>query len=154
MWYKVEYNKLIVLMLPPFLRKAKLIGYIQALVAPIDTLYYKWTLLRKDNLYKVHHNGQICYLKKVLNDKLDPSLRRIYIVNGNRYKREYLYTRPENRPRYLGTLFLNRNSDYADTGVDFIVIAPKEIINSSPYELRVLIDFYKLGGKRYKVEEL
>lgn len=154
MWYKINYSRLVVQVLPSFMRRPKFIAYLSSIIASIDTIYYKWTLFREDNLYKVRHTGQVCYLRKVLNDKLDPSKRRIYIGPGNRYERQYLYTTPENRPRYIGTLFLNRNSDYADTGVDFIVYAPKEIINSAPYELKALIDFYKLGGKRYKIEEI
>ncbi|WP_268846728.1 hypothetical protein [Flavobacterium aestivum] len=152
MWYKVDFNRLAVLMLPTFLRKPLLVAYLQSLLVPIDSLYYKWSIFRNDNLYKVQHTGQICYLRKVLNDKLDVSRRRIYIGDGNRHKRQYLYTKGENRPRYLGTMFLWQNSDYADTGVDFIVYAPQEIINTSPYELKALIEFYKAGGKRYKIE--
>jgi hypothetical protein len=154
MWYKVDYNRLAVLLLPTFLRKPILVAYLQSLLVPIDSLYYKWSLFRNDNLYKVQHTGQICYLRKVLNDKMDGSQRRIYIGNGNRHERQYLYTTGENRPRYLGTMFLWQNSDYADTGVDFIVYAPQEIINTSPYELKALIDFYKAGGKRYKIEAI
>jgi hypothetical protein len=154
MWYSIDFNRLTILMLPPFLREVKLIGYVQSLLVPIDTLYYKWLLFRSENLYKVHHNGQICYLRKVLNDKLDASERRIYIGNGNKYERQYLYTTPENRPRYLGTLFLNRDYDYADTGVDFIVYAPKEVIKSSLFELQALTNLYKMGGKRYKIEAI
>lgn len=154
MWYKVDFNRLAVLLLPTFLRKPILMGYLQALLAPIDSLYYSWSIFRNDNLYKVQHTGQICYLRKVLNDKLDVSQRRIYIGDGNRFKRQYLYTTGENKPKYLGTLFLHQNSDYADTGVDFIVFAPQEIINTLPYELKALIEFYKAGGKRYKIEPI
>jgi hypothetical protein len=154
MWYKIDYNRLAILDLPTFLRKPIQVAFLQSLLVPIDSLYYKWSLFRNENLYKVHHNGQICYLRKVLNDKLDSSLRRIYIGDGNSHKRQYLYTTAENRPKYLGTMFLWQNSDYADTGVDFIVYAPIEIINTSPYELKALIDFYKMGGKRYKIEAI
>jgi hypothetical protein len=154
MWYKVDYNRLAVLMLPTFLRKPILVGYVQSLLVPIDKLYYKWSIFRNENLYKVQHNGQICKLRKALNDRFDPSERRIYIGDGNRFERQYLYTTGENKPRYLGTMFLYQNSDYADTGVDFIVYAPQEIIGESPYELKAQIEFYKAGGKRYKIEAI
>lgn len=154
MWYKVDYNRLAVLMLPTFLRKPILVGYVQSLLVPIDKLFYNWSIFRNENLYKVHHNGQICKLRKALNDRFDPSERRIYIGDGNRFERQYLYTTGENKPRYLGIMFLYQNSDYADTGVDFIVYAPKEIINALPYELKAQIEFYKSGGKRYKIEAI
>jgi hypothetical protein len=154
MWYKIDYKRLVVLLLLTFMREPIMVSYLWALISPIDSLYYKWSLFRNDNLYKLEHTGQICYLRKVLNDRFDVSERRIYIGDGNRYERQYLYTTAENRPRYLGTMYLHQNSDYADTGVDFIVYAPIEIINTSPYELKALIDFYKMGGKRYKIEAI
>jgi len=159
MWYKVDYKRLVILLLPSFLRKPVIIGYIQSLISPIESLYDDWSVFRSDslysgNLYKVQHTGQICYLRKALNDRFDSILRRITIGDGNRFKRKYLFTIPENRPEYLGTLFLHQNSDYADTGVDFIVWVPTQIINQQPYELKAVIDFYKAGGKRYKIEKL
>lgn len=154
MWYNVNYNRLVVLLLPSYLRKPKIVGYIQALIVPIDKLYYKWSLFRNDNLYKVAHNAQICKFRKALNDRFDQIQRRIYIGDGNRFEREYLYTTGENRPRYLGTMYLRQSEDYSDTGVDFIVFVPQEIINALPFELKALIEFYKLGGKRYKIEAI
>jgi hypothetical protein len=126
MWYKVDFKKLAILMLPTFLRKPIVVAYLQSLLVPIDSVYYNWSVFRNDNIYKMQHNGQICYLRKALNDKFDPSLRRIYIGNGNRYERQYLYTTPEDRPRYLGTMYLHQNLDYADTGLDFIVYVPQD----------------------------
>lgn len=152
MWYKVDYNKLVILLLPTFLRKSKIINFLQCLVFPIGQLYYTWTQLRNDNLYKVEHNAQVCKFRKALNDRFDQTQRRIYITDGNKYEREYLYTTAENRPRYLGVMYLHQTQDYADTGVDFIVWTPKEIITTQYYELVALIEFYKLGGKRYKIE--
>lgn len=154
MWYKIDFYKLGILLLPTFLRQPALIAFLQALLVPIDSLYYNWVLFRSDNLYKIQHNGQICYLQKVLNDQLDCSLRRIYIGDGNRYKRQYLYTYGENKPYYLGKMFLYQNLDYADTGVDFIVFVPKTLLETAPYELKYLVDFYKIGGKRYKIEPI
>jgi hypothetical protein len=51
-------------------------------------------------------------------------------------------------------MYLREAADYADTGVDFNVYAPKSIIDNSIYELRSLIDYYKLGGKKYKINVL
>jgi hypothetical protein len=51
-------------------------------------------------------------------------------------------------------MFLQQGSDYADTGVDFIVWVPAQINIQQPYELKAIIDFYKAGGKRYKIENL
>lgn len=154
MWYKVDYNKLAILLLPTILRKPRTIAFVHSLVFPISELHYSWSQFRAYNLYKVEHNGQVCKFRKALNDRFDQTERRIYITDGNKFKREYLYTTAENRPKYLGVIYLHQTDDYADTGVDFIVHVPAAIVSGQFFELVALIEFYKLGGKRYKIESI
>ncbi len=157
MWYNINYYILSIELLPTFLRKVRIVKFLSVLLEPINKLYYQWFLFRKDNLYKLSNTGQVCYLRKVLNDTFDPSQRRIEIHNGNKYSRVYIYTTAEHSPHYLGVMYLHPNSDYADTGVDFIVKAPQDLPQmqtAEKYELKALIDFYKEGVKRYKIEEL
>lgn len=154
MWYNVDFRKLPLLLLPIFLRKRLTIIFLDSYLTPLKKTHQAWNLFRNDNIYKIKHNGQVCNFRKALNDRFDPSLRRIYIDDGNRFQRKYLYTTAENKSNYLGKMFLHLNSDYADTGVDFVVFVPIEIINQQPFELKALIDFYKTGGKRYKIERI
>ena len=154
MWYNINFNKLVVLNQPTFLRKNVMVVFLRVLIKPINTLYYQWYQFRTANLYKLEHTGQVCYLRKVLNDRFDRSQRRIKIGNGNKYDRQYIYTSPELKPKFIGTMYLHQRSDYADTGVDFIVYAPVELLDPNNYEMKALIDFYKEGAKRYKIEQL
>ncbi|WP_271783861.1 hypothetical protein [Aquimarina algiphila] len=154
MWYSLDVKKLGKLLLPTFLRKPLIKGYLDAMLHPLSKLYQRWLTLREDNLYTMAHNGQVCYMRKALNDTLDPSERRIYIDDGNKFVREYIYTPGENKTRYLGKISLFQSLDYADTGADFIVFAPIETINNQIDQLKALIEFYKLGGKRYKIESI
>lgn len=154
MWYNVDYNKLGIEFIPNMMRKPQTLALVKALVSPLSKLHYTWLQFRNDNLYKVAHNGQVCKFRKALNDRFDQTERRIYIGDGQRYEREYLYTIGENRPRYFGVMYLHKKEDYADTGIDFIVYVPTSIISSQYFELVALIEFYKLGGKRYKIESI
>jgi len=154
MWYKVNWNKLVILLLPTFLRKPVLVGYLQALVSPIATIHYNWLQKREADWYKINHTGQVCYLQKVLNDALDVADRRIYIGEGNSFPRKYIYTRAENKPQFLGKMFIYRNSEYTNTGADFIVFVPNEIIETKIHELKYLIEYYKLASKRYQIRPL
>ncbi|MDO4230226.1 MAG: hypothetical protein Q4C98_10455, partial [Capnocytophaga sp.] len=106
------------------------------------------------------HNGQVCYLRKLLNDNFDNEKRRIRILDGNKFGRKYIYTRGENKLVYLGKMYLRQRNDYADIGVDFIVVLPQEVANLHRtaqngierfYNIEAFIDFYKLAGKRYKI---
>nr|WP_314784519.1 hypothetical protein [uncultured Capnocytophaga sp.] len=159
--FKIE--KLVILLIPSFLRKTRMVGWIRTLSAPISQLYYDFIQKRYLDIKKLGLNGQVCYLRKALNDAFDIEQRRIRIWDGNQYKGQYLYTEGEQKPKFLGTMYLHREVDYSDTGVDFIVKIPLEIweakkISTSEigkyrfFEIEALIDFYKLASKRYIIE--
>jgi hypothetical protein len=154
MWFNINFNKLVIEELPNDLRQPKSIAYLLALTMPIKTLYYKWLQKRDFDWYRLRHNGQRCKLRKALNDNLDPSLRRIYIDDGTAFPREYIYTIAENKPKFLGTFYIKSENEYQNTGVDFIVFVPQEIINSTIYELKYLLKYYKLAGKRYMIQPI
>ena len=158
--FQLDIEKLTLLLIPTFLRKAKLVGWLRMLVAPIVKLHYDFTLKRAADLKKLSLNGQVCYLRKALNDAFDPTRRRIRILEGSSYQNQYIYTEAERKPKFLGILYLRRSVDYADTGVDFVVKIPREVWDSQKtptseigryrfYEMEALIDFYKLASKRY-----
>lgn len=160
MWYELDTYKLSKLLTPTFLRSAKMLAWLRSITAPFDSgnqaIVYQFQQNRESNLYKLRHNGQVCYLRAALNDRFDPSERRIYIDDGNSYKRVYLYTRAEDKPKHLYTrgekkpMYLYERTDYSDTGVDFIVFVPSDLTYND-YEMKALIDFYKLASKRYKI---
>ena len=151
MWYKIDFDRLVLLLLPTFLRKPVLFGYIKALVSPIASLHYKWEQMRAANLLKLSYNGQRCYLRGVLNDRYDPDLRRIYIDEVPELKGNYIFTPAENLDYYLDTMYLDL--DYSEAGelVDFVVYVPSGILSTKTNEIIVTLDFYKLPGKIYKI---
>jgi len=157
MWFNIDYNKLVVLLLPTFLRKPKLVGYLRALIMPLDTIYYKWYNWRIDNIYKLEHTGQICYLRASLNDKFDAIERRIYITDGLEYDTFYIYTEAEDRTIWVHTesenkpIYLRTEAETADTGLDFLVYVPVEIYKKRKDALTAHIEFYRVAGKRYKI---
>lgn len=147
--YDIDIKKLSVLLLPTFLRKAKMVAWLHGLVTPLVSLHYAFQQKRNADLYNLNHNGQVCYLRGVLNDAFDVEQRRIKITDGNTYRRQYIYTRGEKKPKYLGKIYLHERGDYSDESVDFIVVAPREIYREN--EMKALIDFYRLASKRYKI---
>lgn len=153
MWYEIDYKQLVGLLLPTDFRKRKQAKWLYCLLTPLMQLHYHWKLNRDRNRYKLQHNGQACYLRKVLNDQFDPDQRRIIITDGQRYKRQYIYTHAEERPKYLGTMYLRPSSDYQDSGADFLVLLPKGLVYDT-YDMKALIDFYKLASKRYRTEKI
>ena len=154
MWFEVDFKKLTVLLLPIALRKRKTIAFLHCLIRPIDDVYYQWKQKRLEDWYKLNQNGQRCKLRKVLNDELDNAQRRIHIDDGTSFKRKYIYTKTESKPIYLGKSFINSRLEFENTGVDFVVYVPTAIVDKSIHKLKFLINYYKLAGKRYRIEKI
>lgn len=154
MWYNINWYILIIESLPTDLRKPRNIAYLKSLVSPIIWIYNRWVNNRYNNIYKMTHTGQVFSLEKMLNDQLDPSQRRIYIEDGDAFPRVYIFKNSENTPRYLGTLHIHSANNYIDTGVDFKVFVPGEIITLYFNELKAYLDFYKEGVKKYSINEI
>lgn len=151
MWYKVDWDRLLLLLLPTFLRKPVLFAYIKALVSPIASLHYSWERYREGNLKKLSYNGQRCYLRKALNDYCDPDLRRIFIGDTQGSEPDYLYTQEENLDVYLGTMYLETEFNYSTTTIDFLVNVPQDVLDAKINEITALLEFYKLAGKSYQI---
>ena len=155
MWVKIDFNRLALLLVPTVLRKPRVSALVQCLVSPIKFLYEEWLWEREQNLYLLKHTGQVCSLRKSLNDTFDVIPRRIRIGNGVLYRRKYLYTAVENYPRFLGrnttTLYLRTAEEYADTGVDFWIIAPKEL-QPEAFRIRAWTNQFKQDVKRYSIK--
>ncbi|WP_417366913.1 hypothetical protein [Flavobacterium beibuense] len=157
MWFDADFNRIAVEFLPSGLRKPALSAFVQSVIKPITKLNYTWSQNRLSTIYKLEHTGQVCYLRKALNDNFDPELRRIYIGNGNVNQTPYIYTEAEAQNQFTGTeaeettFYLRTEAETADTGLDFIVWVPETILNEQFYGLHALVDFYKAGGKRYNI---
>lgn len=149
-WFNVNWKKLAILLTPTFLRGELMKAWIELLMEGVNDIHYNWLQFRKSNIYILAHNSQVCYLRGALNDRFDNEQRRIQIIDGNKYQRKYIYTDEEQKPKFLGIIYIHGDEDYLDTGVDFIVQVPDDIIFNIN-EMKGLIDFFKLASKRYKI---
>lgn len=157
MWFNIDWNILALDLIPIALRKPSVSAVGQFILKPINSLYYKWYNWRIDNLYKLEHTGQVCYLRGSLNDEFDPVQRRIYIGNGLLYDTQYIFTEAEEQDVWLETegepktIFIRTEAETADTGLDFIVYVPDELYNKQLDVLKAHVNYYKAGGKRYTI---
>jgi len=177
--FDIDYKRLIVLLLPTFLRKPILFALLKALVQPIIVLYDDFKKNRDENLYKATINSQVCYLRKMLNDKFDFDERRIYLTEGNAstwtfaYKQDLFNAIDIKQPLWAGfaddtitgirkTLIFNTNNTgikmisrqgaIGTSGLDFIVKVPlsmRGIIDEN--RLISQVNYYKLLSKRYAI---
>lgn len=148
--FEIDFNRMLVLLLPTFLRKSKMTTWLKVLISPVVALHYNFMQERNRDLYKLTHNSQVCYLRKALNDEFDKDFRRIEITDVEGKEPNYIYTFGEKKPKFLGKIYLNNSAGIKGSGVDFYVRVPLKVANSKD-EIRALVDLYRLASKRYEI---
>lgn len=152
---RIDFDRLLLWLLPTFLRKAAWLAWLTALITPVKSLYVEFVAYAAFSDYRLAGTGQVVSIQRVLNDRFDATLRRISIIDGERFTRQYIFTAEENKPVYLGTMYIHDKDDYEDSGVDFIVVLPVDVYQSlndnTLSELKANLNFYHLPGKRYKI---
>lgn len=155
MWYKVDWDRFILLLLPTFLRKVVLFNYLRALISPIGgsstSIYYRWEQQRTANLKKLSYNSQKCYLRKALNDYHDTELRRIYTTKVPQLESNYLFQPEENLDFYLETMWLDLDYTQQSVQVDFLVFVPQDIYDNNKSAVLATLEYYVLASKTYKL---
>ena len=91
-------------MLPTFMRRRRLFAFVRALCAPLylgkDSLYQRFLAMRGDHIYRLSHNGQVCYLRAALNDAF--GLKKGFeIEDADEYKGEWIYAKDPSMPQQL-----------------------------------------------------
>lgn len=77
--YDIDYKKLALLLMPVRLRRPRLASLVYVAVSQVQRAARLFGSFRASTDYRLAHNGQICRLRAVLNDKYDPVRRRILI---------------------------------------------------------------------------
>ena len=99
--FNIDFDILINWITITFLRKGKFIAFLMSCVDPIITLNDNLKEFRNKIIYRLHHNGQVCYLEAVMNDHFDDSERRVYIEDGQVNTGTFIYTLGEDQPLFL-----------------------------------------------------
>lgn len=157
--YNIDFRELVNLLTPPFLRRLKLVDFLEALLKPLEEVNFKLKLFRGQSIYKVTHNGQVVYLQAVLNDKYDNDQRRIKIDDFPIFDPLWIYPDADENPVYIGSPALYTSEEaFSATEFDFLVFVPMEY---RPFEtterenfltqIKSLINYYKLASKRYDI---
>ncbi|MCZ2222983.1 MAG: hypothetical protein LC122_05065 [Chitinophagales bacterium] len=138
---------------PVFLRKPLITLFVLAANKSLRTTYNYFKNYEEEINYRLNHNYQVCYLRALLNDKFDVTLRRIEIVDFSVYGALWLFDDADFKDINLG----DDNVQYVypdDTGYDFTIRIPNSIVQSEA-EIALLkanANVYKLAGKQFYIE--
>lgn len=149
--FQINIDRLVLLLLPTFLRTPMIFAVVRAMVQPVYTLLDLFNSNRTSNLYNLGHNGQVCYLRAMLNDVFDTDQRRIRISDTERYDWTFIYPEAADNPLWLDTVVIASEDFTGDDASDFSVIVPEGISQAIRPQMISLINYYKLVGKRYSI---
>lgn len=161
-------KKLALLALPTFLRKPLLGAMVQAMVRPLADQQRRLIDYRQEVEARLKRNGQVCYLRRLLNDTFDATLRGIYITDAEEEPEEnrQLFCRSEDRPIFLAKtdsdtrdhFILNSRTTAGANAIDFEVHVPWYLLPLGGTGGEALIEAvsaltwnYRLAGKRYRI---
>lgn len=166
--YTVDYKRLVLLLLPTFLRKTRIFTLCSLLASGIKSLHYQFESNRVKNINRLQYNGQVCYLQKLLNDELDNKERRITITDNPRagewlfiydqagMNQTLIHTLPGERAREVPILWNETTID--QDAVSFTVNVPANTgidirKDSDLKKLQKLLNEYKLISQKYEIKQ-
>lgn len=153
--FRIDIDRLTVLLLPTFMRTAIVYALARAMVQPLSTLQGMFASHRASNLYNAGHNGQTCHLRGMLNDAFDPLLRRITIDDTERHEFMFVYHETDDKPLWAekepAAVLLVSERYATGEGVDFAATVPGDISIAARPQMVSMLNYYKLAGKRYTI---
>jgi len=158
--FSIDFDKIIQLLLPVYLRTTKHIVFLAALLKPLKNLYNTFTSYRTRTLFKIQHTGQVISLTELLNSKFD-SLSNGITLTDDTQNIEYRGQTVTDVPIIYMTLNQSEWDDnptdrhYIGNFIDFfgitIINIPDMTILPSKINVLKTVEPYRLAGKQFKV---
>jgi hypothetical protein len=146
--YDLDFVKFIKHLLPVTLR-GNLVELIYVLLKPIRDIYFRFLTQKEDTENKLSYNAQYPNLQRLLNDKIDPILRRIEVRDsGENIDALLIYPNEELKPIHLGQVLIYPSKMWGYN--PFTVLVPQELDNREN-RIKRLLDIYKFSGTKYKI---
>lgn len=167
--YNTEIGRLMVLLLPCILRRARMASLTDALSQPFKELLVRAQAIYDDTEHRTLYNGQVCRLQMLLNDKLDPDMRGIRVTDGDLITGAayILYKRGADRGRSDAMkargasvqVMLPTRAASMKTKYDFTVAVPRRVLPEADHQtkernmrkLTALVNTYKLPSTKWNV---
>lgn len=153
--YQIDFKRLVLLLLPTFLRRPRLFAFLCALTFGVAELHVRFLKLRDSDLLRIRRNGQVCYLRGLLNDELDPVNRQIKIRDAAD-EGDWVYAMDESEAYQLlidgtGTMVYDETLIIANTAFIYILVPWKKEEENLNNRLRSYLKEYKLLSKKYMI---
>lgn len=154
--YSVDFDRLISLNMPVMLDKPVLHDLIAALQSPLVNAHVSFTILKRDTDTRLMHDGRVFSLRKILNDKFDPGLRRIDVVDAIVPDENYIGNKDNQNVTYISTALAQQDIQYIGNApqymaaYDFVVTIPIDITDQTA-AIKQVVSEYKQAGKTFTI---
>lgn len=154
--YQINYKKLVLLLLPTFLRQPRWFAFLNALTFGVSELHGQFLKSRDSHLFRIRRNGQVCYLRGMLNDELDPVARRIQVADAEP-EGDWLFAMDEEEPYQLfvrteNVMIYSEGLIIGNTAFFNVSVPWKEEQTDINNRLRNFLNEYKLLSKKYIIQ--
>ena len=151
--FPINITKFGISLLPTMMRSASVVEWIRVLLSPLQNIQNAFFSNRDKNIYLLSHNGQVCRLRKVLNDAFANKTKSFEIVDADdtgfwQYARheENLYEQLM-IPDTDGVMICDEET--MTKFADFVVRVPAELDGVDNMNVvRALVNTYKLASKK------
>lgn len=160
--FQINYKKLIFVLLPGHLRSKNVGALMVSAVQPIISLYNRFLISRNKNIYTLKHNGQVCYLRALLNDKFPDRNSSFQIVDiESEGAWQFCYTE-ESYNQFFAPASPEAEILFSVPAIisgtaNFLVIIPNNLTGYDTLnQIKSLVNEYKLVSKKafYEYSEL
>lgn len=170
MWYRIDFTKLVMQLLPPILRSKVLLALLGAMIVPLRYLYGLFNSLKETVDNRLNITGNVQYLEKALNDAFYLRNRQIHIETPEGERVPSFYYASENRKANImrksseGAGFILRKNGESGIKVNFKVMVPTFLCTSTESKdadkyhwkhlliIRNIIKIYKPAGRTFSIE--
>lgn len=170
MWYKIDFTKLFMQLLPPVLRSRFLSSLLSVMIVPLRYIYTSFGSLKDNADNRLNITGNVQYLEKALNDAFYLKERQIFLETPEEESpAAFYFSSEQQRPNILFLLseeigFLMMNKGESVVKMNFIINVPTFLCTSidskeaDKYQwqylsiIKNIIKIYKPAGRTFSIE--
>lgn len=159
---RIDYRKLVILLLPTFLRRPVLMAWLRAMVYPLQQLHDRHQAARTQRLYELHHTSQICFIKDALNNEFGiTDYAAGFEIEDINAPGNWIWVYDENVERFddeQHMLFdeptwIHDTASILPPTSAFTVLVPKhiEIDETNDARIRSVVNKYRLASRTFEI---
>ena len=160
---QIDYRKLVILLLPTFLRQPVLMAWLRAMAYPLQQLHDRHQAARTQRLYELRHTSQICFIKDALNNEFGiTDYANGFEIEDINAPGDWVWIYDENVERFDDEqhmlfddpTFIHDKSAILPPTSAFFVLVPQSITIDETNEARIrsIVNKYRLASRTFEIK--